>query len=170
MDVRHLKIVLYPNPVLRSKSRAVPQVTTEVRAVARRMLELMHGAPGVGLAANQVGLKVRLFVANPTGVPEDDRVFINPTLQPVGREMEEAEEGCLSIPDVRGKVRRFKTVVIRALDLDGKPFELTGEDLAARVWQHEADHLDGVLIIDRMAPLDRLANRKPLRELELAKD
>jgi peptide deformylase len=111
-------------------------------------------------------VKLRFFVANPTGKPEDDRVFINPVLSAPSREVEEADEGCLSLPDITGLIRRPKSITIHALDLEGSSFELTSDQLAARVWQHETDHLDGVLIIDRMAPLDRLANQRLLREME----
>jgi peptide deformylase len=168
LDVNKLKIVLYPDPVLRVKARPVEAVTDEVRAAARRMLELMHAAPGVGLAATQVGIDLRFFVANPSGQPEDDQVFINPVLDAPSREMQEADEGCLSLPEVQGMIRRPKSITIHARNLEGRAIELTSDQLAARIWQHETDHLDGVLIIDRMAPLDRLANQKRLREMERA--
>jgi peptide deformylase len=164
--VKQLKIVVYPDPGLRVKARPVEQVTEQLRAAARQMLEMMHAAPGVGLAATQVGINLRFFVANPTGRPEDDRVFINPVLVGPSRESTQAEEGCLSLPDIRGNVRRPTKITIRAQDLEGRSVEITSDQLAARVWQHETDHLDGVLIIDRMAPLDRLANQKLLREME----
>jgi peptide deformylase len=166
LDVSRLSLVLYPNPVLRAKAQPVEKITDEIQALAARMLEVMHQAPGVGLAAPQVGLRLRLFVANPTGQAGDDRVFVNPRLVQLSREMEDHEEGCLSIPDVTGIIRRPKVVTIEALDLQGQAFVLQSDQLAARVWQHESDHLDGVLIIDRMAPMDRMANQKTLRELE----
>lgn len=163
-----LKIVTYPAPVLRQKAKPVERVTDEVRRVALRMLELMHEAPGVGLAAPQVGLPWRLFVASPTGKPEDDRVFINPVLSNAGRDSDDYEEGCLSLPQVTGHIRRPTSITIDALDLDGKPFRLTSNDFASRVWQHEYDHLDGVLIVDRMSPIDRMANQRFLKDLEAA--
>ncbi len=166
IKVEKLRIVNYPAPVLRSKAQDLEGVTDEVRRVGERMLELMHEAPGVGLAAPQVGLGWRMFVANPTGEEEDDRVFVNPVLRDPSRETEEREEGCLSLPHVGGVIRRPSSIVIEALGLDGERFELKGEGLEARVWQHEYDHLEGVLIIDRMAEIDRLANKKVLRELE----
>ena len=163
-----LRIVTYPDPALRRKAEPVDEITDEVRAVARRMLELMHEAPGVGLAAPQVGLPWRLFVANPTGEPDDDRVFINPVIKNPTREVAPMEEGCLSLPDIRGEVMRPTKATVEATDLDGRRFELTDDALPARVWQHETDHLDGVLIIDKMSRMDRLANRRPLKELEAA--
>ena len=163
-----LEIVHYPAPVLRKKAKPVTAITDEVRAVAQRMLELMHAEPGVGLAATQVGLSWRLFVACTTGDPKDDRVYINPVLSDPGKELEDSEEGCLSLPDIRGQIRRPKRITLTAQDLDGNSVTLTADDLAARVWQHEIDHLDGVLIIDRMPPMDRLANQKQIRDLEKA--
>lgn len=170
VDIDKLRIVHYPDPVLRVKTPPVAEVTAEVRAVALRMLELMHEAPGVGLAAPQVGLPWRMFVANahPEHLRSEDRVFINPTLRDASRELEDYEEGCLSLPHILAEVRRPKKITIDALDIDGQPFSMTSDDLWARVWQHEFDHLDGVLIIDRMTPLDRTANRRALRELEQA--
>jgi len=169
-DIDKLRIVHYPDPVLRLKTPPLEEVTDEVRAVAARMLDLMHDAPGVGLAAPQVGLPWRLFVANahPEHLRSEDRVFINPTLRDASRELEDYEEGCLSLPHILAEVRRPRQITIDALDMHGHPFTMTADDLWARVWQHEYDHLDGVLIIDRMTPIDRTANRRALRELEQA--
>jgi peptide deformylase len=167
-DPTQLRIVHYPDPTLRTRAQDIPQVNDQVRAVARRMLQLMHEAPGVGLAGPQVGLRWRLFVANPTGEPGDDRVFINPLLRDPSLQQDEAEEGCLSLPDIRAPIRRPTHVTVEATDLEGQRFALTGEGLPARIWQHEFDHLNGVLIIDRMTPIDRMANRKLIRELEKA--
>jgi peptide deformylase len=113
-----------------------------------------------------VGLPWRLFVANPTGEPADDGVFINPELFEPSRVGESAEEGCLSLPGIKGQVRRPVSIGIRALDLDGVPFERTAEGLEARIWQHEFDHLNGVLIIDKMTQIDRRAAQKTLRQWE----
>lgn len=166
LDATKLRIVHYPDPVLRRRARPVEQIDSEVRSVAERMLELMHEAPGVGLAAPQVGLGWRLFVACPTGDPADDRVFINPRILEPSRQMDEMEEGCLSLPEIQVHMRRPKQVTVEATDLGGQTFRLTSDGLPARVWQHETDHLDGVLIIDRMQPMDRLANERLIRELE----
>jgi peptide deformylase len=153
-------------------------VTSEVRAVAARMFELMREHEGIGLAAPQVGLAWRMFV---TIVPEgDDRsasgdppsalpepvVYINPVLsEPEGRPVSESE-GCLSLPDIRGDVLRPPTITIAATGLDGKEFTRRGTGLLARCWQHEFDHLDGVLILDRMSQMSRLKNRQAVRDLE----
>jgi peptide deformylase len=107
---------------------------------------------------------LRLFVVNPTGEPADARVYVNPELtNPAGEE--EEEEGCLSLPEIRTDVLRIKSLRIKALDPRGRPFEEEATGFLARIWQHEFDHLNGTLIIDRMGPLARLKHRKALREL-----
>ena len=161
-----LRIVHYPAPILRKRSEEIGGITSETREVASRMLDLMHDAPGVGLASPQVGLPWRMFVANPTADPMDDRIFINPELTNPSRELADQEEGCLSMPDVRGVIRRPIAITVRALDLEGRVFEATSDMLSARIWQHEMDHLDGVLIIQRMTAIDRMANRRAIRGLE----
>ena len=168
VDPDRLRIVLYPDPVLRKASEPVPEVTDEVRRVARRMLQIMHEARGVGLAAPQVGLSWRMFVANPTGDPADDQVFINPKLSKATPHTHTRDEGCLSIPNVTGDITRPQGITIEALDENGRAFQLTADDLAARVWQHENDHLDGVLILDRMPAIDKVANRQAVQDLEQA--
>jgi len=168
MRVNQLKIVSYPHAVLHRKAEWVGQITDEIRAVAARMLQLMHDAPGVGLAAPQVALPWRMFVANPTGEPADDQVFINPVLSDPSRDVEDCEEGCLSLAQIKAIIRRPKTITVTATDLEGNPFTLTNDELPARIWQHETDHLDGVLILDRMTADDRRANRILIKELEAA--
>lgn len=164
-----LVIVHYPHQALRQKAQTIPEVTDEVRSVAAKMLDLMHQAPGVGLAAPQVGLPWRLFVANPTGEPDDDRVYINPELiNPAGGNAAR-DEGCLSLPNITVEVTRPDAITIRATNLDGETFEESGDDLLARIWQHEYDHLEGMLIIDKMSPMDRMANKRAIKELEEAK-
>lgn len=167
-NTEELKVLFYPDPVLRAKARPIERVDQEVVDVAHRMLDLMHAALGVGLAAPQVGLDWRMFVANWLGDPDGGQVFINPVLRIHGREMQEAEEGCLSLPGVTVLMNRYVEVTVEAVDLDGQPFTLTGEGLAARVWQHEYDHLEGVLIIDRMSEIDRMANKSVISDLEAA--
>ena len=107
-----------------------------------------------------------MFVANHTGDPENDLVFINPVLTDPTRTTEDYEEGCLSLPDIRAEIRRPRGITITALGLDGHPFSLASDELPARIWQHETDHLDGVLIIDRMSPTDRTALRRKIKALE----
>jgi peptide deformylase len=159
------KIVSYPDPVLREKCAPVETFDEELRRLAGRMLELMKANRGVGLAGPQVGARRRIFVCNATGEPGDDRVYINPELSDLVGPVE-AEEGCLSIPEVRVQIRRAGRCRLKAYDLDGKPVEAEASELLARIWQHEVDHLDGRLIIDSMTPADRIANKKQLAQLE----
>ncbi|MCH2162281.1 MAG: peptide deformylase [Phycisphaerales bacterium] len=163
-----LPIRLWPDPVLGGKAKPVEAFTPELAALAEQMIETMYEADGVGLAAPQVGHAIRMFVADPRD--EDERspvVFVNPEIHLEG-ELDTLEEGCLSIPEIRVQVRRPGYARVKALDLEGNPFEVDSDDFPARVWQHEFDHLDGVLIIDRMNPKDRLTNRKALKALKLA--
>ena len=168
VDPDKLQIVYYPDPVLHRPAAPLDQVSGRVRAVARRMLELMHAASGVGLAAPQVGLAWRLFVANPTGDARDDRAFVNPRLSDAARQLTDLEEGCLSLPEIRGMIRRPSAITIAALDEQGQALQMRSDGFASRIWQHEVDHLNGVLIIQRMTPMDRTVNRRKLKELESA--
>jgi peptide deformylase len=147
-----MDIVHYPHPALRWKSRPVTEINADLRAIVRRMFELMYEHKGIGLAANQVGLPLRLFVINLTGeVSEKDEeiVFINPEI--IRRKgTETGEEGCLSLPKLYGDVRRAEKIVVEAFDLEGHGFEVSVDELAARAIQHESDHLDGILFPDRM--------------------
>ena len=168
MNIDQLKIIHYPEPILREVARPIASITPEIRRVVKKMLELMKEAEGIGLAAPQVGLPWRMFVTRDIISPDkkQDLVFINPVLIEPSTQLADAEEGCLSLPELKADIRRPKQITIRAIGLDGKPFEMISDDLLARVWQHETDHLDGVLIIDRMPPADRLACKRLLRELE----
>ena len=165
-----LHIIQYPHPTLRHQSKPLRRVDAELRKLVAEMFDLMYEHEGVGLAANQVDLPYRLFVANPEGDPkaaDQESVFINPVLSG-GKALEEDEEGCLSIPGIRAPVTRNATVKIQAYDLDGN--EITGElsGLMARIAQHETDHLDGTLFIDRLGPAHAMSIRDQLEEFELA--
>ncbi len=160
-----LDIILWPDPRLRKMSKPVETFDESLAALTVRMFELMREHKGVGLAAPQVGLNIRLFVANPTGEPGDDKVYANPVLtDPDGEE--EAEEGCLSLPKINGHILRSKAMLIRAQDVKGEWFEEQSAEFPARVWQHEIDHLNGTLLMDRMSPVEKMAAKKQLRELE----
>jgi peptide deformylase len=160
-----LKIIIWPDPRLKKVSEPVKEFTPALRDLATRMLAMMREARGVGLAAPQIALNIRLFVMNPTGEPADDRVYVNPALcDPDGDET--AEEGCLSLPAINAQISRNKAIKIQAQDLDGKPFEQIESGYLARIWQHEFDHLNGVLITDRMGMADRFKHRKTLKELQ----
>jgi peptide deformylase len=160
-----LKIILYPDPRLLKMSKPVEKFDQSLKDLAAKMLVLMRESRGVGLAAPQVGLNMRLFVMNSTGKPEDDRVYVNPVLsEPIGEE--EGEEGCLSLPGINAKILRSRGIQMAALDLNGKEFVELQDGYVARIWQHEVDHLNGTLLLDRMGPLAKMGARKTLKELE----
>lgn len=160
-----MRIIAYPDPVLKKRCVPVETFDAQLRSLTDRMFDLMHDANGVGLAAPQVGVLLRLFICNVSGEPEDDCVVINPRFTELSG-AEEAEEGCLSLPGVNVTMRRAVSTVMEAVDCDGKPFRATDEGLVARVWQHEADHLDGRLITDTMSATDEIANRRTMKTLE----
>lgn len=162
-----LRIVHYPDPRLRETCTPVETVDDSVRALIDRMFELMFEFGGVGLAAPQVGVSVRLFVASPNFDEEDRQVYINPRIIDA-QGAQDGDEGCLSFPGISCKIKRRKIVTVGALDRRGRKFEKTGEDLTARILQHEIDHLDGRLLVDRMGSVARLASRRALKELEEA--
>lgn len=163
-----LKIISYPHFTLRHKSKAVQRVDKQLRDIVAKMLELMYESKGVGLAANQVDLPLRLFVANPTGDRDEGEefVFINPVLsRPRGND--EKEEGCLSLPGLYGPVVRPERVHVTAYSLQGEEFTGEVDGFLARVIQHETDHLDGILFIDRMSESARMDADEALVEFEL---
>jgi peptide deformylase len=156
-----MEIVRYPHPVLRFKSGDITRIDERFQETVREMFELMYSANGIGLAANQVGLPLRFFVMNPTGEreePDEELVFINPVIRNRKGNVV-GEEGCLSLPGLYGDVRRAEEIVVEAFDLTGQGFRATLTELPARVVQHEFDHLEGTLFIDRLAD-------QQLRELE----
>lgn len=160
-----LRIITYPDPRLRKPCQPVTQFDETLAAVARRMIELMRAAKGVGLAAPQVGLLRQLFICNVTGREGDELVCVNPRLTDLAG-LVENEEGCLCLPEVTVTVRRNVEAVLHAQNLSGKRFQARGTGLQARCWQHECDHLNGRLIIDYMSEADKIANRRALKRLE----
>lgn len=163
-----MRIVQYPHPALRHVAKPLVRVDQELHAIVRNMFELMYEANGVGLAANQIDLPYRLFVVNLESDPEaaeEERVFINPVLSD-RKGMVEGEEGCLSLPGVYADVKRSAEVVLNAFDLAGEEVSLPLEGLLARVVQHEIDHLNGILFIDRLSPTGELAVKQALEDFE----
>ena len=161
-----LKILQYPDPRLRRISDQVSAFDERLKELASQMFQLMREGKGVGLAAPQVGESIRLFVMNPTGEANDDRIYVNPILSDPHGGDDEAEEGCLSLPNIHVDVLRSKSMRIDAQDLEGRRFSDTQNGFVARVWQHEVDHLNGVLILDRIGPVAKMACRRVLKELE----
>ncbi len=151
------------DPVLREHALTVTAFDRGLRKLAKRMIRIMHDAPGVGLAAPQIGVLQRVLVYD---VDDDPRALVNPELDELSDEIEETDEGCLSVPGVTMPVSRPVSLRVRAFDAAGEPLEFHAEGLEARVIQHEFDHLEGVLIVDRTSRGARAAALRELRDRE----
>jgi len=164
-----VEIHLYPDPVLRECSRPVERFDDRLAALAHGMVRAMVENHGLGLAAPQVGVLERLLIVSPDGEEGHETILVNPEiLQTEG--WQEGDEGCLSFPGIFVKVGRFQRVRVRYQDLEGRPHELDAEGLLARAVQHELDHLDGRLLVDRMTAVQRMGQRRRLRDLALRYD
>ncbi|WP_420963685.1 peptide deformylase [Brucella sp. IR073] len=165
-----LPLVILPDPVLRQVSKPVERIDDQLRAFAGNMLETMYDAPGIGLAAIQVGTPLRMLTIDLSKEGEEraPHVFINPEIVASSDERSVYEEGCLSIPDYYAEVERPARVRVTYLDRDGKPQEIEAEGLMATCLQHEIDHLNGVLFIDHLSKLKRDMVMKRFKKL--AKD
>jgi len=164
-----LLILRYPDPRLHKRASRVEAVTDDIRKLINDMAETMYAAPGVGLAATQVNVHLRVIVIDVSESHDQLRVFINPEL--VGASgNSDIEEGCLSVPGVYEKVRRAERVTVRALDADGQPFTLDAEGTLAVCIQHEMDHLVGRVFVDRLSPLkqSRLMSRLRKKQRQMA--
>lgn len=162
-----LKIVKYPEPVLLQPGEPVTEFDDKLRSFVADMFETMYASHGIGLAAQQVGVAKRVTVIDLSSgkEPDDKIVLINPEIiERAGKQYE--EEGCLSFPDIREKIQRAYTVKVRAQDQDGKWFEIEGEELLSRAFQHEIDHLDGVVFTARMSGLKRDLVLRKIRKLQ----
>ncbi len=146
-----VNLIFHPHPTLRFKSKPIARVDEQLVRLVQRMFDLMYEFNGVGLAANQVNVPLRIFVANPAGRrgEGEEFAFINPVISRQ-KGAEEADEGCLSIPSVTAPVKRSKSLHLSAYDIQGREIELDCEGFFARIIQHETDHLDGVLFVDRL--------------------
>ncbi len=163
-----MRIVKYPHPALRHKSRELKRVDAELRKAIAEMFELMYQFRGIGLAANQVDLPYRFFILNITGdaaANDQEHVLINPTILKQSGNIE-AEEGCLSFPELYAPVRRSERIVAAAYSLAGEEKRYEVDGLLARAIQHENDHLDGMLFIDRLSPSHLLNIKEDLFALE----
>jgi peptide deformylase len=161
-----MKIVKYPHPALRTHARPVTSIDREVQIAGGQMLDQMYRHVGLGLAAPQVALDYQMLVMNFEGDParkDMEHVAINPVIVESKGVLND-REGCLSFPGLYQNVRRARTVKVQAYNLKGELYEMTCSELPARVWQHEIDHLQGVLFIDKMGPLGRLGSRKEIEK------
>jgi peptide deformylase len=161
------EIVIYPDPILQRPTEKVTEFNEELRTLAADMFESMYKAIGIGLAAPQIGVAKRITVIDLSNQknPEEKIVLVNPEIvHKEGKQVE--EEGCLSLPDIRDKVSRAAKVKVKAQDLNGKPIELEGAELLARAFQHEIDHLDGILFPWRLSALKRDLILRRIRKLQ----
>lgn len=156
-----MKIVTYPEEVLRREADPIGDINQEVRDLADKMTEVMFREEGVGLAAPQVGVGKRLVVVN---LEDDFHILINPEIVERSKEEEVREEGCLSVPGPEAPVSRSTKVVVKGMDLEGNEIELTREGMAARVFQHEVDHVNGKLFIDHLSDAERSLTLREYRK------
>jgi len=164
-DLTKLQILRYPDPRLREHAGELKETGALVKEMAQRMGELMGEAGGVGLAATQVGWPFRIIVLNTSGEPDKVETYLNPQI--VAKEGKSiVEEGCLSLPGLFAKVRRAERVRVRATRADGEVVEFEADGLAARAWQHELDHLEGGLFVDRVGPTAKILLLPRLHSLE----
>ena len=166
-DYSKCTMTRYPAPVLLERARPVEVFDDTLRVLAERMIDIMLETKGVGLAGPQAGVNLRIFVASIDGTRENARVYINPTIK-VDGPIVINEEGCLSLPGLYGKIKRYAKCTVTAQDLNGNTFTETGEGLQARIYQHEYDHLEGRMIKDRLSTAARLRAKRRLKQLEAA--
>lgn len=165
MDASKRSITRYPAEVLAKRAQPVEKIGEDIRHLVERMTDIMIEQKGVGLAGPQAGVPLRIFIISLDGTRESVRVYINPTVTIVGDQVMLVEEGCLSVPGVYTKVRRYKNCTVTATDLDGRQFSEEAEGFYARALQHEYDHIEGVTIVNRMGQAARIAHRKKLKKL-----
>ena len=160
-----MRIVKYPDPILLRPTEKVEAIDDEIRQLAADMLDTMYQGRGVGLSANQVGRALHMTVINPTGKKEDEIVVVNPEIVAAdGKAVE--EEGCLSFPGLYGKVARAMSVTVRYTDLDGNAHSIEARDFLARIFQHEIDHLNGVVFVSKLGPAARIRLASDIKKLE----
>jgi len=157
------RIVTYPDPVLRQNAETIPEVDDEIRALIDDMADAMYQDDGMGLAAPQIGISKRLIVLD---AGEEFMVVINPEIVEKSVEEESMEEGCLSLPEIRLPINRPSRIVVKGLDENGEPVQFEKDGLIARVYQHEIDHLNGVLIIDYASTIQRQLLSPKIKRLE----
>ena len=165
MDIDKCQITHYPAGVLGKRAKPVEDIDDNILRLVDKMIDIMLKNKGIGLAAPQAGVSLRLFIISLDGSRENVRAYINPTVTPNG-ELEAIDEGCLSVPGIYTKIRRYKKCEVTAIDLDGKEFTDQAEGLYARALQHEYDHIEGITIVNRMGQPARIVHRKQLKKLQ----
>jgi peptide deformylase len=164
IDIDKCRITRYPAEVLAGRANPVEKIDDSIRQLVKKMTDIMVENKGVGLAAPQAGVPLRLFIISLDGTKENVKVYINPTVTPA-EELTETEEGCLSVPGIFTKIKRYKKCKVTATNLDGNQFTEEAEGLYARALQHECDHIDGVTIVNRMGQAAKIAHRRQLKKL-----
>jgi len=163
-DIEKCCITHYPADVLSRPASDIDKIDDNIRRLVTKMTDIMLEHKGVGLAGPQAGVPLRIFIISLTGKAEDVKVFINPTVTTTG-DLVALEEGCLSVPGVYTKIRRYKKCKVTATDLDGNEFSEEADGLYAKALQHEIDHLEGITIVNRMGTAARISHRKNLKKL-----
>jgi peptide deformylase len=164
-DIEKSRIMHYPAEVLVRPAGLVEKIDENISRLVEKMTDIMLENKGIGLAGPQAGVPLRIFIISLEASREAVKVFINPTVTPAD-ELEAAEEGCLSVPGIYTKIRRYKKCRVTATDLQGREFTEEAEGLYAKCLQHEYDHIEGITIVSRMGPAARIANRRRLKSLE----
>ena len=165
IDIEKCQITLYPAVFLAGRAKPVEKIDDSIRLLVKKMADIMVEHKGVGLAAPQAGVPLRLFIISLDGTKESVKVFINPTVTPLG-ELVTFDEGCLSVPGIFTKVKRYKRCKVTATGLDGRQFTEEAEGLYSRALQHEYDHIEGVTIVNRMGQTAKIAHRRRLKALQ----
>jgi peptide deformylase len=165
IDIDKCRITHYPAVVLGRRAEPVEQIDDNILQLVDKMTDIMLKNKGVGLAAPQAGVSLRLFIISLDGSRENVKAYVNPTVTPIG-ELEAIDEGCLSVPGIYTKIRRYNKCKVTATDLDGKEFTDKAEGLYARALQHEYDHIEGITIVNRMGQPAKIVHRKQLKKLQ----
>ncbi len=169
IDVDKCRITHYPDEVLAKPARPVEKIDDNIRQLVEKMTEIMRANKGIGFAAPQAGVPLRLFIISLDGSKENIRVYINPTVTPIvekgSASFQENEEGCLSVPGIYTKIRRYKKCTVTAIDLLGNEFTEEAEGLYARCLQHEYNHIEGTTIVNHMSATAKIAHRRQLKKL-----
>jgi len=164
VDIEKCQLTHYPVKVLAKRARPIEKIDDSIRQLVKKMTDIMLKNKGIGLAGPQIGVPLRIFIISPHASRENVKVYINPTVTPSGQ-LNSIEEGCLSVPGVYTKIRRYKKCKVTATDLYGNEFTEEAEGLLARALQHEYDHIEGITITNRMGSVAKIVHRKQLKKL-----
>jgi peptide deformylase len=164
IDIDKCELTKYPAEILKKKALPVEVIDEDIVKLADRMIDIMVGQKGIGLAAPQANVSLRMFVISLESIRDETLVFINPVIKTFGS-LETAQEGCLSVPGIYTNIKRFPRVTVTALGLDGKEFTIEADELLARCIQHEYDHLEGVTIVDKMSTIAKIKHKRAVETL-----